>query len=172
MSDIAAEAGVAHGLVYHYFANKEAMLREALAGTWSLVARVVDAAAADDDPRRALSSVAGFVLEACRLDPPRVKVALVEGLRGRAFLDPDQQGAFHRIVETLATLLDKHHRAARLHAPRPRALALLFLGQLEVLVSAFVAGDLLDAGDDPFILRDLVVDTFLDGCRLPPTRSP
>ena len=34
VADVAAEAGVAHGLVYHYFASKSALLEAVFTETW------------------------------------------------------------------------------------------------------------------------------------------
>ncbi|HEU4980309.1 MAG TPA: helix-turn-helix domain-containing protein, partial [Solirubrobacterales bacterium] len=37
VSDVAAEAGVAYGLVYHYFDSKDQMLNELFSERWSLL---------------------------------------------------------------------------------------------------------------------------------------
>ena len=41
VSDIARKAGVAYGLVYHYFRNKEEILRTIFLERWSIVVQVI-----------------------------------------------------------------------------------------------------------------------------------
>ena len=47
VSDIAAEAGVAYGLVYHYFDSKEQMLNELFTERWALLLDAIRQADAD-----------------------------------------------------------------------------------------------------------------------------
>ena len=42
VSDIADEAGVAYGLVYHYFDSKEQVLNELFSERWSLLLAAID----------------------------------------------------------------------------------------------------------------------------------
>ena len=56
VSDIAGEAGVAYGLVYHYFDSKDEMLNELFTERWSLLvsaseqAERAEAASSDSEP--------------------------------------------------------------------------------------------------------------------------
>ena len=54
MSDVASEAGVAYGLVYHYFDSKDQMLNELFSERWSLLLDAIRQA----DVRRTLPSLA------------------------------------------------------------------------------------------------------------------
>ncbi|HYU61549.1 MAG TPA: helix-turn-helix domain-containing protein, partial [Solirubrobacterales bacterium] len=42
VSDIADEAGVAYGLVYHYFKSKDEVLNELFSERWSLLLAAID----------------------------------------------------------------------------------------------------------------------------------
>src|SRR4029079_299809 len=58
VSDIADEAGVAYGLVYHYFKSKEEVLSELFAERWSLLlAAIEEADASDQTPRQKMAAV-------------------------------------------------------------------------------------------------------------------
>jgi len=52
VSDIAREAGIAYGLVYHYFRNKEEILASAFEERWGDFLAVVDAIAQGGQPAR------------------------------------------------------------------------------------------------------------------------
>ena len=55
VSDIADEAGVAYGLVYHYFSSKEEILDTLFSERWGLMLEAIDAAdAAASSPREKL----------------------------------------------------------------------------------------------------------------------
>src|ERR687892_19949 len=61
VSDIAREAGVAYGLVYHYFKSKEQVLNELFTERWSLLLAAVEEADRDANlaPRAKLEAVSG-----------------------------------------------------------------------------------------------------------------
>jgi len=82
VSDIADQAGVAHGLVYHYFDSKDAILDELFSDRWALLlqaSRQVDSL--DLSARDKLAKVAGFIVDSYRYDPDLMKVIIVEVTR-------------------------------------------------------------------------------------------
>src|ERR1700759_5192458 len=79
VSDIADEAGVAYGLVYHYFRSKDQGLNELFTERWSLLLAAIDEAAHQAIPaREKLDAVAGFIIDSSRHDPELMKVIIVE----------------------------------------------------------------------------------------------
>lgn len=82
VSDIADEASVAYGLVYHYFPSKEAILDALFLERWdAMLAVIAQADASDRPPREKLASVAGFIIGSYRRDPDLMKVIVVEVTR-------------------------------------------------------------------------------------------
>jgi TetR/AcrR family fatty acid metabolism transcriptional regulator len=82
VSDIAREAGVAYGLVYHYFDSKEQVLNELFVERWSLLlAAIEEIDSRAIPPREKLDAVAGFIIESYRHDPELMKVIIVEVTR-------------------------------------------------------------------------------------------
>lgn len=82
VSDIADEAGVAYGLVYHYFSSKEAILDTLFLGRWEVMLDAIRAVDASElDPRQKLRSIASFIVESYRHDPDLMKVIIVEVTR-------------------------------------------------------------------------------------------
>ena len=56
VSDIADEAGVAYGLVYHYFSSKDEVLNELFSERWSLMLAAIDEADGADASARSIVS--------------------------------------------------------------------------------------------------------------------
>src|SRR3954467_9182581 len=52
VGDIAEEAGVAHGLLYHYFASKEQLLETVFRETWSELLETIASVADSGEPAR------------------------------------------------------------------------------------------------------------------------
>ena len=82
VSDVADEAGVAYGLVYHYFDSKEEILNTLFLERWQIMLDAIAEIDARDIPSRdKLRSVAGFIIDSYRHDPDLMKVIIVEVTR-------------------------------------------------------------------------------------------
>src|SRR3989442_5170623 len=63
VGDIAEEAGVAYGLLYHYFSSKEEVLRNVFRETWrALIATINSVAEGDATPREQPRKIAKTLL--------------------------------------------------------------------------------------------------------------
>jgi TetR/AcrR family transcriptional regulator, fatty acid metabolism regulator protein len=93
VSDVADEAGVAYGLVYHYFESKEEILNTLFLERWQIMLDAIAEIDSRDLPARdKLYSIAGFIIDSYRHDPDLMKVIIVEVTRaansfGRLHLD-------------------------------------------------------------------------------------
>ena len=82
VSDVAKEAGVAYGLVYHYFGSKEDLLEAIFRRTWSRMLEAVEEVEREGAPARdQLAAVARIVLGAWPVDPDLVRVLVREVAR-------------------------------------------------------------------------------------------
>ena len=82
VSDVADEAGVAYGLVYHYFDSKEEILNTLFLERWQIMLDAIAEIDARELPARdKLHSVAGFIIDSYRHDPDLMKVIIVEVTR-------------------------------------------------------------------------------------------
>ena len=117
VSDIAREANVAYGLVYHYFRSKDEVLDTLFTERWSLLLEAIAEADRSDVPvRDKLRAIADFIIESYRNDPDLMKVIIVEVTRaantfGRAHLDEIRQ-AYDGISG------DRRARPGGRHVPR------------------------------------------------------
>ena len=107
VSDIADEAGVAYGLVYHYFPSKETILDTLFLERWDvMLAAIAETETTDRPPREKLRAIASFIVDSYRYDPDLMKVIIVEVTRaantfGRTHVDKIMQAyaGIGRIVE-------------------------------------------------------------------------
>ena len=129
VSDIAQEAGVAYGLVYHYFDSKDQILNELFSERWSLLLGAIRQADAElTSPRDKLEAAAGFIIDSYRHDPDLMKVIIVEVTRaansfGRTHL-PEIREAYDQIGKIVADA-QADGRVPRRRHPRVRGDALL-----------------------------------------------
>src|SRR5213592_2562226 len=82
VGDIAEEAGVAHGRLYHYFDSKEELLETIFRSTWQLMLDTIKGIEDQAEPaREQLRKVAAIVLRSWRDTPDIVRVLIREVAR-------------------------------------------------------------------------------------------
>ena len=107
VSDIADEAGVAYGLVYHYFSSKDEILDTMFLERWNvMLAAIAEADRSQPSPREKLGAIAGFIVDSYRHEPELMKVIVVEVTRaantfGRTHLAKIRE-AYQQIAEIVA----------------------------------------------------------------------
>ena len=165
VSDIADEADVAYGLVYHYFKSKEEVLNELFVERWSLLLAAIDEVDAGSDPPRVkLDAVAGFIIDSYRHDPELMKVIIVEVTRaansfGRTHL-PEIRRAYQGIEKIVA---DGQSQGVFRDDVDAQIASMWFYGAIEQLLSGWVF-EIIPASDESFDeLRTMVVATLCDG---------
>jgi TetR/AcrR family fatty acid metabolism transcriptional regulator len=140
ISDVAEEAGVAYGLVYHYFGNKDGLLASVFDTNWAVFQKAIEEIA--DGPgstREKLTQIIEFVFSAFEMAPLVVKVLVLEFGRsarlGAALAEPEVS----RVFQTLARIFDDARNSGEL-APGvdPNAMSMLFMGVLETAFVSFV----------------------------------
>jgi TetR/AcrR family transcriptional regulator, fatty acid metabolism regulator protein len=140
VSDIADEAGVAYGLVYHYFSSKEEILDTLFLERWGLMLdAIADADKRQRSARDKLMAIAAFIIDSYRHDPDVMKVIIVEVTRaantfGRTHLTQIQE-AYGQIAAIVA-------RAQQDGAFRPEIdpgfAALAFYGLIEQVLTSWI----------------------------------
>lgn len=170
VSDIAAEAGIAYGLVYHYFKNKEEILRTIFDERWNAFLRVVEQVTqGPGTAAEKLHALAGLVLYAYRRRPDWVKVLVFEIRRSSRFSEPEQIRAVGRLFRSVECVLRNGQEAGELRDDiDPQVACLAYVGALETMITSQVLGVMQlpeepDASDDRTVRA--VVELFLGGLR-------
>jgi TetR/AcrR family transcriptional regulator, fatty acid metabolism regulator protein len=165
VSDIADEAGVAYGLVYHYFRSKDEVLGELFVERWSLLlAAIEEADRAGGSHRERLAAVAGFIVESYRHDPELMKVIIVEVTRAANSFGRTHLAEIRRAYESIAKIVADGQEAGEFRRDvTPLFASMAFYGAIEQLLSGWIFA-VIPATDATFDdAKDLLVTTICDG---------
>ena len=133
--DIASEAGITAGLIYHYFKNKEELLKAALdANSPEQLLRTLPKAA-DLPPEKMLRFVAEQLLTAAESDRfvQLIRIYLPEMIHNPG-VAPLGLPMIHDVVEFLAAYLTQKMESGELRSTDARLTAQVFLGSMMDLV--------------------------------------
>ncbi len=165
VSDIADEAGVAYGLLYHYFRSKEEVLDTVFLERWDvLLQHVREVDATEQSPRDKLRAIASFVVDSYRHDPDLMKVIIVEVTRAANSFGRTHLGKIDEAYALIAEVVAKAQGEGAFRADvTPRFAALAFYGAIEQVLTAWIF-DLLPRNEVDFEqAKDLVVETICGG---------
>jgi TetR/AcrR family fatty acid metabolism transcriptional regulator len=162
VGDIAEEAGVAHGLLYHYFSSKEEVLETIFRETWAdLLAAVRDVEESGEPAQEQLRQVAAILLRSWRRDPNLVRV-LVRGVARSSELDRrvgDVGDAFAAIERIVRRGQEAGELRPELDA---RLTSVIFYGAIEELLTGWVL-ELLPDGDEDVARAEQTVVEIVSG---------
>ena len=163
VGDIAKDAGVAYGLVYHYFDSKDAVLEAVFREAWGrLLAAINEVERSRQPAPEQLRLVTKIVLRTWRDDPDLVRLLVREITRS-----PHLQREIDEIAEAFAALeriVAHGQREGTIRATLDARLAAWMLyGALEEILTGWVLGQLRDAPDDVVAAERAVTDTLVAG---------
>jgi AcrR family transcriptional regulator len=166
VADIADEAGVAYGLVYHYFESKEEVLNELFSERWALLLAAIDEADGSTEltPREKLEAVASFIVDSYRHDPELMKVIIVEVTRAANSFGRTHLTEIRKAYESIARIVADGQAAGDFRGDvDPTFASMYFYGAIEQLLSGWIF-DLVPASASDFEqAKTLVVETICDG---------
>ena len=165
VSDIADEAGVAYGLVYHYFKSKDQVLNELFSERWSLLlAAIEETDSSDAAARDKLRAVAAFIFDSYRYDPELMKVIIVEVTRAANSFGRTHLPEIRQAYDGIAGIVEKGQSSGDFRTDIDPAFASMsFYGAIEQLLSGWIF-ELSPAAEEDFDrAKDLVVTTICDG---------
>jgi len=163
VGDIAEEAGVAYGLVYHYFTSKEEVLETVFRDNWRmLVDALRQVEESEQPPREQVRRVAAIVLRTWRDRPDLVRVLVREVARS-----PQLQREIHEVAHVFAALERIIARGQEEGDFRrdldTRLAAYVLYGALEEILTGWVLGQLPDGDDDVARAERVVVQMLCEG---------
>lgn len=163
VGDVAAEAGVAHGLLYHYFPSKEELLATIFRDTWRALLEALREVEESDEPaREQLRKVAAIVLRTWRREPDLVRVIVREVARGPQLTrEIDEIG---QAMDAIERIVARGQERGELRSDVDARLAAVILyGALDEILTGWVLGQLSDREEDVASAERAVVDVVAGG---------
>jgi AcrR family transcriptional regulator len=163
VGDIAEEAGVAHGLLYHYFDSKDQVLEAVFQENWTvLVARIASVEESDEPAVDQLRHIAAIILRTWLHLPDVVRVLV------REF------GRSPEVAERLGELVQPIHAIERVIARGvergefrrdidPVFAATVVYGSIDELLTAWVLGRLPASEEDVAAAERTLLEVSLQG---------
>ena len=174
VSDVADEAGVAYGLVYHYFGSKEEILNTLFTERWQIL---LDAIAEldrqqDTSAREKLYLVGSFIIDSYRHEPDLMKVIIVEVTRAANSFGRAHLAKIREAYDMIGQIVEKAQRQGVFKPDiSPDFAALMFYGAIEQLLSGWIF-DVIPAGEADFEqAKLLVVEAICGGLEVPSAQA-
>jgi TetR/AcrR family transcriptional regulator, fatty acid metabolism regulator protein len=163
VGDIATEAGVAYGLVYHYFHSKEEILETIFRDTWNLMLEAIAGVEELDEPADVqLRKVIAIVLRTWKMDPDLVRVLVREVTRTPHLQSEvtEIQQAFDTLERIVARGQEQGVFSEELEA---KLVGWSLYGALEELMTGWVMGQLPGTDEDVALAERSLFALFTRG---------
>ncbi len=165
VSDIADEAGVAYGLVYHYFSSKDEILDTLFLERWNvMLAAIAEADRTERSPRDKLSAIAGFIVDSYRYEPDLMKVIVVEVTRAANTFGRTHLAKIREAYTQIAGIVARAQADGLFRSEvTPEFGALAFYGSIEQVLTRWIFDR--DAVDDAELedAKSMIVETICRG---------
>jgi TetR/AcrR family transcriptional regulator, fatty acid metabolism regulator protein len=165
VGDIAEEAGVAHGLLYHYFKSKDQVLEAVFQENWNLlVARVESVEETDEPAADQLRHIAAIVLRTWLHLPDVVRVVIQEF--GRSPELAERIGELTLPIDALERVITRGIERGEFRKDiEPTFAATVVYGSIDELLTGWVLGRLPSGEEDVAKAEQTLVEIILAGLR-------
>ena len=165
VSDIADEAGVAYGLVYHYFQSKDEVLDTLFLERWNVMLEVIrELDEQDIAAREKLHATTSFIVDSYRHDPELMKVIIVEVTRAANSFGRTHLAKIREAYELIAGIVERAQADGTFRATvTPQFAAMAFYGAIEQVLTGWIF-EVLPRGEAEYEqAKDYVVETICGG---------
>ena len=165
VSDIADDARVAYGLVYHYFKSKDEILDTLFLERWDILLNAIAEVDAQElAPREKLHAIASFIVDSYRHDPDLMKVIIVEVTRAANTFGRTHLPQIRQAYVQIGAIVERAQRAGTFRDDvTPDFAALAFYGAVEQVLTGWIFS-LLPVGDREYEdAKTLIVETICGG---------
>jgi AcrR family transcriptional regulator len=169
VSDVADEAGVAYGLVYHYFSSKDEILDTLFLERWDVMLEAIaETDASARSPRDKLSTIAGFIVDSYRHNPELMKVIVVEVTRAANTFGRTHLRKIRDAYALIAAIVSQAQEDRLFRAEiTPEFAALAFYGSIEQVLTSWIFDSRVIPDDELERAKTLIVETICRGLERP-----
>ena len=168
ISDIAKEAGISYGLVYHYFKHKDDLFDAIISQWWDGLFRLMeDLSEGRYEVREKLRRIILYSLNTYQENPELVNIFITEISRSTTNLTSDRLNHFKKSMTLTEGVVVEGQRTGILRKDiKARYLTYIFLGSLETFISTMVLSDQEIKGDSQKErIADSILEVFLNGAK-------
>jgi TetR/AcrR family fatty acid metabolism transcriptional regulator len=171
VGDIAEEAGVAHGLLYHYFSSKDEVLDTIFRETWSdLLAEIYEIESSDASAREQLQRAAARLLGGWQMHPDVTRVLVREIARSAEV--QQRIGELVKPIESIQRIIARGQQTGEFRDDFDSRLAgIIFYGGIEEVLSAWVLGQIPDGPDAVEAAERTLIDVVCAGFTAAPAAT-
>jgi len=173
VSDIADEARVAYGLVYHYFGSKDEVLDTLFLERWNVMLDLIRDIDRQEIPARdKLYAIASFIVDSYRHDPDLMKVIIVEVTRAANSFGQTHLAEIREAYGLIADIVGKAQAEGAFTSEiTAQFAAMAFYGAIEQVLTGWIF-DILPKGEAEFEqAKAFVVETICGGLDAAPQRA-
>jgi TetR/AcrR family transcriptional regulator, fatty acid metabolism regulator protein len=165
VSDIADEAGVAYGLVYHYFQSKDQILDTLFLERWDvMLAAIAEVDLSPRTPREKLGAIAAFIVDSYRHDPELMKVIIVEVTRAANTFGLTHLDKIREAYDKIAAIVARAQADGVFRDEvTPEFAALAFYGSIEQVLTGWIFDSRPISDADFERAKVLIVETICGG---------
>jgi TetR/AcrR family transcriptional regulator, fatty acid metabolism regulator protein len=163
VGDIAEEAGVAHGLLYHYFSSKDEVLDTIFRETWSdLLAEIHEIESSDASACEQLQRVAARLLGGWQIHPDVTRVLVREIARSAEV--QQRIGELVKPIEAIQRIIAHGQQTGEFRDDFDSRLAgIIFYGGIDEVLSGWVLGQIPDGPDAVAAAERTLIDVVCAG---------
>ena len=167
VGDIAEEAGVAHGLLYHYFKSKDEVLEAVFHDNWSLLQQRIASVEETDEPAAdQLRHITAIVLRTWLHLPDVVTVVIREF--GRSPELADRIGDLAQPIEVIQRTIERGIERGEFRSDiDPQFAATVVYGSIDELLTGWVLGRLPSGEEDVAAAENALLEVSLRGLQQP-----
>ncbi|MEM1022692.1 MAG: TetR/AcrR family transcriptional regulator [Myxococcota bacterium] len=169
VSDIARQAGIAHGLIYHYFDSKDDLLQSIFEDNWAVFVKVLEGLTQQTERPVAerIQSVVELVLDALEVVPEILQVMIREVSRSGRFDREDTVALFQRAIELLVTLLVEGQERGEIDPSlEVHTAAHVIMGSIETVCTGYLLGHVGGQDKDLGRVKASLARSLLGGLKL------
>lgn len=176
VSDIAKRAGVAYGLIYHYFESKDEVLNSVFEENWAVFLKVLRELEADPDRSAVdkLQAIAALLIDALRIAPTIIQVIIQEISRSDRFVQARKVSAFQDAFAVVHAIIVAGQASGELKPGLdPQVGAYIFFGSLETICTGFLIKSIACSTDaEADSVKRTIRDIILAGMMAPREEQP
>lgn len=163
VGDIAEEAGVAHGLLYHYFSSKDEVLETIFREHWSaLLERIHAVETSGEPPVEQLRGIVRAMFQGWRDDPDVVRVVIREIARSAEI--GDRVGELVKPIGAIRRIFERGQSDGEFRGDLDAdTAAVIVYGAIDELVTGWVLGRLPATEDDVASAEHHIVEVLASG---------